>query len=49
MAKVEPCLVVHGGAWKVPERLWNDSIKGVKKAAMEGYKVRKTMLNNLIL
>ncbi|ROT76047.1 hypothetical protein C7M84_005386 [Penaeus vannamei] len=36
---VEPVVIVHGGAWAVPEILWDRSIAGVKTAALHGYKV----------
>lgn len=35
----EAVLAVHGGAWAVPEKLWSQSIEGVKTAARVGYKV----------
>ncbi|XP_042234123.1 isoaspartyl peptidase/L-asparaginase-like [Homarus americanus] len=36
---VEPVVVVHGGAWAVPEELWDESLQGVKAAARRGYGV----------
>lgn len=36
---VVPVVIVHGGAWSVPEKLWNDSVQGVKAAALRGYEV----------
>lgn len=38
---VEPVVVVHGGAWAIPEAAWTKSIEGVKAAACQGYKVLK--------
>lgn len=37
---VEPVVIVHGGAWAVPEILWDKSVAGVKTAALHGYQVR---------
>ncbi|KAK7068743.1 Isoaspartyl peptidase/L-asparaginase [Halocaridina rubra] len=38
---VEPVVIVHGGAWAIPEKLWEESIAGVKAAACKGYKILK--------
>ncbi|XP_059930032.1 isoaspartyl peptidase/L-asparaginase isoform X2 [Gadus macrocephalus] len=35
-------LVVHGGAWAIPDELADASVKGVKAAASEGYRVLGT-------
>ncbi|XP_030234443.1 isoaspartyl peptidase/L-asparaginase [Gadus morhua] len=35
-------LVVHGGAWAIPDELAEASVKGVKAAASEGYRVLGT-------
>ena len=32
-----PCIIVHGGAWAIPESLKEPSIIGVKRAAKTGY------------
>lgn len=32
-----PCIIVHGGAWAIPDSLKEPSINGVKKAAKTGY------------
>lgn len=32
-----PCIIVHGGAWAIPESLKEPSINGVKRAAKTGY------------
>ena len=35
-------LVVHGGAWAIPDELAEASVEGVKAAASEGYMVLRT-------
>lgn len=35
--KFQPCIIVHGGAWAMPDVLKAPSVKGVKKAAEIGY------------
>ncbi|CRK91256.1 CLUMA_CG004936, isoform A [Clunio marinus] len=37
-ALVEPCLIVHGGAGTIPASREAGKVKGVKKAACDGYK-----------
>ncbi|XP_076049406.1 isoaspartyl peptidase/L-asparaginase [Oratosquilla oratoria] len=37
--RANPVVVVHGGAWAIPEKLWKRSIAGVKAAAIQGYQV----------
>lgn len=32
-------VVVHGGAWDIPQHLWKASVEGVKAAARRGYQV----------
>ena len=32
-----PCIIVHGGAWTIPDSLKEPCINGVKKAAKAGY------------
>ena len=32
-------MVVHGGAWAIPEELTERSLKGVQRAAKEGHRV----------
>ena len=44
--KIEPIIAVHGGAWAIPENLWESSISGVKQAALEGFKVCKMTYYN---
>ena len=34
-----PIIAVHGGAWAIPEDLWQQSIEGVKAAALVGLDV----------
>lgn len=36
--KVEPCIVIHGGAGTIPQSREQGKINGVKKAAYVGYK-----------
>ena len=36
---VQPVIVIHGGAWSVPDSLAEASRKGVKKAAEAGHEV----------
>lgn len=33
----QPCIIVHGGAWAIPDVLKESSVRGVKKAAEIGY------------
>ena len=37
--KRKEVVAVHGGAWDIPENLWDDSLLGVKNSAIAGYKV----------
>lgn len=34
---IQPCIIVHGGAWAIPDVLKESSVNGVKKAAEKGY------------
>jgi beta-aspartyl-peptidase (threonine type) len=34
---MEPRIIVHGGAWDIPEDLWGSHRNGCSKAAQEGY------------
>lgn len=36
---VKPVIVVHGGAWDIPDRLVDANLKGVEKATKAGWKV----------
>lgn len=36
---VTPVIIVHGGAWAIPERMAEASVAGVKAAARTGYTV----------
>lgn len=38
---VEPVLVVHGGAWAIPDEIKDASIFGVKRAAVLAFQVLK--------
>ena len=33
----QPCIIVHGGAWAIPDVLKQPSVNGVKKAAEKSY------------
>ena len=33
------CLIVHGGAWAIPEHLTQASLDGVERAARAGWKI----------
>ena len=33
-----PCIIVHGGAWSIPDYFKESYLKGVQAAALEGYK-----------
>jgi len=35
---VKPVILVHGGAWKIPDHLVEASRQGAKNAALAGYK-----------
>ena len=39
MAKLLPAIVIHGGAWAIPDKIADASQDGVKEAAKIGYKV----------
>ena len=34
----KPVILVHGGAWKIPDEILEESRQGVKEAAIKGYK-----------
>ncbi|MCB2171564.1 isoaspartyl peptidase/L-asparaginase [archaeon] len=38
---VNPVIVVHGGAWGIPDEQVDENIKGVKAAVREGWKILK--------
>lgn len=38
---MKPVIVVHGGAWAIPDELSKTSVDGVKTAAREGFSVLK--------
>jgi beta-aspartyl-peptidase (threonine type) len=38
-AECPPAIIVHGGAWSIPERLTERSLAGVRRAAAAGYAV----------
>jgi hypothetical protein len=35
----DPVIVIHGGAWAIPESLAAASVEGVKRAAREGHRM----------
>ena len=39
MSGTEPVLIVHGGAWAVPDHLAQASRRGVTQAAITGHKL----------
>lgn len=41
MNKVEPVVVIHGGAWAIPENISDASRNGVKLAARKAYEILK--------
>ena len=38
LCMINPVIVVHGGAWDIPDRQVNDNLTGVKEAANKGWK-----------
>ena len=34
----DPVILVHGGAWTIPDNILKQSGQGVKEAAISGYK-----------
>lgn len=38
MSDIQPVVVVHGGAWAVPDSVAEPVLQGVKEAALESYK-----------
>ena len=40
---VLPVVIVHGGAWAIPQKLWDIKVSGVKEAALKGYKVGRVI------
>lgn len=41
VANVEPVVIIHGGAWAIPEKLSEASKNGVKLAAIKAYRILK--------
>lgn len=37
MAARLPCIIIHGGAWRIPSHLWAASEAGVSRAATAGF------------
>ena len=46
---IQPCIIVHGGAWAIPDILKEASVNGVKKAAKKGYDCLKEVKNNVYI
>lgn len=40
--RTRPALVVHGGAWQIPDHLHQDSIRGCREAAQVGWEILKS-------
>ena len=38
MSTIHPAIIVHGGAWAIPDQLATATVDGVKRAASIGYK-----------
>ena len=38
-SKSSPVIVVHGGAWAIPDDMADASREGVKEAVLDGYNV----------
>ena len=53
MKKRIPRLIVHGGAWNIPEEYWTAHLQGVEKSVAEVYKnhrkFRQMVKNNTFL
>ena len=41
MSKVGPVVVIHGGAWAIPDKMCDASRNGVKLAARKAYEIVK--------
>lgn len=44
-SRVTPAIIVHGGAWAIPDDMAEASRRGVKDAVLRGYQVRRRVLN----
>ena len=47
--EARPCIIVHGGAWAIPDILKEASVNGVKRAAQKGYDCLKQVKKNSLL
>ena len=47
--EARPCIIVHGGAWAIPDILKEASVNGVKRAVQKGYDCLKQVKFNLDL
>lgn len=41
MGNIEPVVIIHGGAWAIPDKYSEASRNGVKSAAMKAYEILK--------
>jgi beta-aspartyl-peptidase (threonine type) len=39
---MRPAIIVHGGAWSIPDDAVEDHIKGCREAAIRGYECLKS-------
>ena len=46
---IQPCIIVHGGAWAIPDILKEASVNGVKKAAKKGFDFLKEVKINVYI
>ncbi|MFX0050731.1 MAG: isoaspartyl peptidase/L-asparaginase [Candidatus Hodarchaeota archaeon] len=37
--QIQPAIIVHGGAWSIPDNLKEEHIRGVEEAVKKGYKI----------
>lgn len=47
--EAQPCIIVHGGAWAIPDILKEASVNGVKRAAQKGYYCLKEVKKKYLL
>lgn len=40
-ARMAPAIIVHGGAWAIPQEFTERSLAGVRTASLKGYSVLK--------
>lgn len=39
MKPMKPALIVHGGAWDIPNQVWDNHLRGVKASVEKGYEI----------